>query len=98
MPGQARQTTGGIKAMQAMYTAHPPHTTTPTQFQDNKGVELPLIRHGEPGSLVLVDGSVHQGFGFGASVPIAGEVVFNTGTLIKGVIDESDAPLSSHCR
>jgi hypothetical protein len=42
-------------------------------------VELPLIRHGEPGSLVLVDGSVHQGFGFGASVPIAGEVVFNTG-------------------
>lgn len=42
-------------------------------------MELPLIRHGENGSLVLVDGSVHQGFSFGAQVPIAGEVVFNTG-------------------
>lgn len=42
-------------------------------------MQLPLIRHGEPGSLVLVDGSVHEGFSFGASVPIAGEVVFNTG-------------------
>lgn len=59
----------------------PPHTNK--QFQDEKGVELPLIRHGEPGSLVLVDGSVHQGFSFGASAPIAGEVVFNTGQCVR---------------
>lgn len=67
------------------YPTHPPNHTHPIghtherQFQDNKGGELPLIRHGENGALVLVDGSVHQGFSFGAAVPIAGEVVFNTG-------------------
>lgn len=49
-------------------------------------MELPLIRHGEPGSLVLVDGSVHQGFSFGASVPIAGEVVFNTGMSVRACV------------
>jgi hypothetical protein len=58
---------------------HTPSNTHEYQFQDNKGGELPLIRHGENGALVLVDGSVHQGFSFGATVPIAGEVVFNTG-------------------
>jgi carbamoyl-phosphate synthase/aspartate carbamoyltransferase len=30
---------------------------------------------------VLADGSVHQGFSFGANVPVAGEVVFNTGMV-----------------
>lgn len=43
------------------------------------GAELPLARHGEAGSLVLADGSVHHGYSFGATTPIAGEVVFNTG-------------------
>lgn len=30
----------------------------------------------------LSDGSVYHGFSFGATVPIAGEVVFNTGKLL----------------
>lgn len=33
------------------------------------------------GNLVLKDGSLHAGYSFGASVSMAGEVVFNTGMV-----------------
>lgn len=49
------------------------------QFSGTSGIQLPLVRHGEPGALRLADGAVYKGFSFGANTPIAGEVVFNTG-------------------
>jgi hypothetical protein len=50
------------------------------------------VRHGEEASLVLADGSVHQGYSFGANVSIAGEVVFNTGRVAVAALTRNAAP------
>jgi hypothetical protein len=67
------------------------------QFVGGQGVQLPLVRHGAPGTLTLADGSVYQGFSFGASVAIAGEVVFNTGARAWGASQRAHVPYSPFC-
>lgn len=72
---------GGAKSSAALRHISPIPLRESSEFNGDQGLELPLIRHGDPGALVLADGSVHQGFSFGANVPVAGEVVFNTGMV-----------------
>src|SRR5665811_1894162 len=38
-----------------------------------------MHRSGAPGYVILEDGTVYEGFGFGASGRVLGEIVFNTG-------------------
>ena len=60
------------------------HSITPIPVREtsNLGSSLPsLERIGEPGSLLLKDGSIFHGFSFGAMKTIEGEVVFNTGMV-----------------
>eukprot|EP00587_Corethron_hystrix_P001353 CAMPEP_0113317814 /NCGR_PEP_ID=MMETSP0010_2-20120614/12591_1 /TAXON_ID=216773 ORGANISM="Corethron hystrix, Strain 308" /NCGR_SAMPLE_ID=MMETSP0010_2 /ASSEMBLY_ACC=CAM_ASM_000155 /LENGTH=1553 /DNA_ID=CAMNT_0000174909 /DNA_START=339 /DNA_END=5000 /DNA_ORIENTATION=- /assembly_acc=CAM_ASM_000155 len=40
-----------------------------------------MVFQGEPGRLSLDDSSVHEGYAFGASTSVHGEVVFNTGMV-----------------
>src|SRR5256886_158972 len=46
-----------------------------------QGAGMPQVEEGPPVSLVLDDGTVFEGMGFGAITPVSGEVVFSTGIV-----------------
>src|SRR2546421_3585741 len=46
-----------------------------------QGAGMQQVEEGPPVSLVLDDGSIFEGLGFGAITPVSGEVVFSTGIV-----------------